>query len=808
MEKNAYIRFIRAAIIAVLLVNFTNAQSHEDAAITGGVGMAAAGAPMAQKMNPAMLGLTRSPRDGLIVPILPAMWAGYWSDRLALTPYKKLLDIGNDSTILADYIDVMLDNSFGTGGLAPEESSKKIMEGVEDGVCIYAGTRITPLAVTVKRGALTFDTRVDARVNLPKGLFALLFGNEQGLVEGNNLDFKGLTAEAESYSTVSASYGQPLRGCDILRQSLNRLSRGFFDFSEGAWGVGLDYVLGHAYLREKTLDGSIKLTQRDGVDAAEIDGTAELVVAGGGLHGDWRGPGPFNGGDFFPGNGVGVNGGMAFRGPRTSLGLSVNNLGFIRWGDVKKVTYTVKDTAVQLGRLLNVNLFGGDSSSKRGSDSILDIMPGKNDTLRDAPAFFQSLPAGISLAASYLFDFAGRSTAQRALSQYTTVALQYDQNCAPWPTRSFIPRIALGAENGALFGVLPIRCGFFAGGAERYGSSLGLGINARYVKMDLGYVAYGTPYFYPKRGFAMAANIVGAWGYAPKLVPAVQPLDSDKDGIIDSLDKCPTVAEDKDGFQDADGCPDFDNDGDGINDTLDKCPAVAEDKDGFADTDGCPDFDNDVDNIPDSTDKCPNIPEDIDMFEDADGCPDYDNDKDGIPDSVDQCISIPETFNGFRDEDGCPDTLIKPTEKEIQVLNTKLRDINFKTASAELLPASNAALDFIVGFLKQYPDLRYEIQGHTDSRGEDDYNLLLSAARAATVRAYLLNKGIVDMNLIAIGYGETMPVADNKTAEGRAKNRRVEFKFIESLQDYRSLKAQEESFRQRIRDAKIQGAEY
>jgi outer membrane protein OmpA-like peptidoglycan-associated protein len=285
-------------------------------------------------------------------------------------------------------------------------------------------------------------------------------------------------------------------------------------------------------------------------------------------------------------------------------------------------------------------------------------------------------------------------------------------------------------------------------------------------------------------------------------------IDNDHDGILDADDKCPNDPEDKDGFEDADGCPDYDNDFDNIPDSLDKCPNEPEDRDNFQDEDGCPDYDNDADNIPDSTDKCPNIPEDIDMFEDQDGCPDYDNDKDGIPDSLDRCISEPETYNGFRDEDGCPDTLIKPTEKEIRVLNTKLRDINFKTASAELLPASSAALDFIVGFLKQYPDLRYQIQGHTDSRGEDDYNLLLSAARAATVRAYLLNKGIPDVNLIAIGYGETMPIADNKTAQGRAKNRRVEFKFIESLQEYQSLKAQEESFRQRIRDAQIKGAEY
>jgi outer membrane protein OmpA-like peptidoglycan-associated protein len=188
--------------------------------------------------------------------------------------------------------------------------------------------------------------------------------------------------------------------------------------------------------------------------------------------------------------------------------------------------------------------------------------------------------------------------------------------------------------------------------------------------------------------------------------------------------------------------PDTDNDGDGIEDVNDKCPMEPEDKDNFQDDDGCPDFDNDGDGIPDSLDKCPNLPEDIDLFEDDDGCPDYDNDKDGIADTVDNCISEPETYNGYKDDDGCPDTLIRPSEKETTVLNTKLRAINFKTGSAELLPVSFAALDFIADFLKQYSHLRYEIQGHTDDQGSDEYNLVLSAARAGTVRAYLLSKGI------------------------------------------------------------------
>jgi outer membrane protein OmpA-like peptidoglycan-associated protein len=116
------------------------------------------------------------------------------------------------------------------------------------------------------------------------------------------------------------------------------------------------------------------------------------------------------------------------------------------------------------------------------------------------------------------------------------------------------------------------------------------------------------------------------------------------------------------------------------------------------------------------------------------------------------------------------------------------------------------ALDFIVNFLKQYPYLKYEVQGHTDSQGADEYNLLLSAARAASVRGYLIGKGVADSSLIAIGYGKTRPIASNANAKGRAQNRRVQFEVVETQDQYNSLRVQEADFKQRIMGAKIKGA--
>jgi len=167
-------------------------------------------------------------------------------------------------------------------------------------------------------------------------------------------------------------------------------------------------------------------------------------------------------------------------------------------------------------------------------------------------------------------------------------------------------------------------------------------------------------------------------------------IDKDKDGIPDSRDKCIDEAEDKDGFEDGDGCPDIDNDGDKILDKNDKCPDHPEDMDGYEDEDGCPELDNDQDGVldnkdkcantpkgfkvddsgcptvefkdkdgdglEDSKDKCPTLKEDMDGFEDMDGCPDLDNDQDGFLDTVDECPNLAEDVDSFKDKDGCPDS--------------------------------------------------------------------------------------------------------------------------------------------------------
>ena len=249
--------------------------------------------------------------------------------------------------------------------------------------------------------------------------------------------------------------------------------------------------------------------------------------------------------------------------------------------------------------------------------------------------------------------------------------------------------------------------------------------------------------------------------------------DSDGDGILNRKDKCPKQAEDIDGFQDEDGCPDLDNDGDGIPDATDKCPNQAEDFDKYQDGDGCPDLDNDGDGIPDAKDKCPDQAEDLDKYQDEDGCPDMDNDGDGILDVKDKCPNQPETVNGFEDEDGCPD---KKPEVVIQKnAPIVLEGVTFKTASDKLTAGAKSELDKVVQTLGDYPQMMLEVRGYTDSQGGRLANVKLSQRRADAVKAYLAGRGIEAKRIQAKGFGPDNPVAPNNDAAGRAKNRRIEF---------------------------------
>jgi outer membrane protein OmpA-like peptidoglycan-associated protein len=241
----------------------------------------------------------------------------------------------------------------------------------------------------------------------------------------------------------------------------------------------------------------------------------------------------------------------------------------------------------------------------------------------------------------------------------------------------------------------------------------------------------------------------------PKVVPPPPPpvvLDRDGDGIPDADDKCPDVK----GLASLAGCPDAD--GDGITDADDKCPKVA----GIAKYQGCPIPDSDGDGVNDELDKCPKEK----GFARYQGCPIPDRDKDGVNDEADKCPDVA----GTSANEGCPEI----DKAVIEKINFSAKNIQYATGSYKLLASSNKSLDNVAELLKKDPSLLVNIDGHTDNVGKAEANQTLSQNRANEVKKYLVSKGVAEIRLTAKGFGQEKPIGDNKTAAGRAANRRTE----------------------------------
>ncbi|MEO7332033.1 MAG: OmpA family protein [Minicystis sp.] len=254
-------------------------------------------------------------------------------------------------------------------------------------------------------------------------------------------------------------------------------------------------------------------------------------------------------------------------------------------------------------------------------------------------------------------------------------------------------------------------------------------------------------------------------------------LDRDHDGVPDADDVCPDSA----GIDDRDrgrrGCPPpHDSDSDGIDDAYDACPDTSGPYDPDPTKSGClPPADGDGDGVPDALDACPDKPGVPTSEKTTNGCP-GDSDSDGIPDDKDACPAEKGPASAAADKNGCP-TEVRVTKGAIVLLE----QVQFESSTAAIQKVSTPVLDQIAAVLKEHPEiLRVEVQGHTDNKGTKAGNTLLSQRRAESVVKALIKRGIDDKRLLAKGHGPDRPIAANLTTEGRAMNRRVEIKILET----------------------------
>jgi outer membrane protein OmpA-like peptidoglycan-associated protein len=320
-----------------------------------------------------------------------------------------------------------------------------------------------------------------------------------------------------------------------------------------------------------------------------------------------------------------------------------------------------------------------------------------------------------------------------------------------------MPRLSAGATFGLLAGYLPVRYGVSYGGTEGLGSAVGIGMDTKGFSMDAFYKAMGSPALIPSRGFEVGGGITVSWNFKRRRT-MIRDTPHDK-----------------------------------AKSTLEAALAV--------DTDSVPEPDTpfvwDFFTYDDSTDVVyaplynmvmpPQDESDWPQGESQSGST-YGYNKYGLrygqygpklepweePWSEDWSEAYSDTLTEPTAEFQ-PQALPQITEEEAMEFAASQRGINFLPGSATLTESSYAPLEIIVSLITQYPGIRYEIQGHADGHGEEVYNLLLSAERAAVVKKHLMSRGVPESNLVAVGYGRNMPLAGNNTAVGRALNRRVEF---------------------------------
>ena len=272
----------------------------------------------------------------------------------------------------------------------------------------------------------------------------------------------------------------------------------------------------------------------------------------------------------------------------------------------------------------------------------------------------------------------------------------------------------------------------------------------------------------PKPAAAVATAATAA-AVVPKPVEAKpEPVveDNDKDGIENASDQCP----DQPGTVENRGCPaPEDNDKDGIENASDQCPDQA----GTVENRGCPaPEDNDKDGVENASDQCPDEAGTVENR----GCPEpaiEDDDKDGVENAVDQCPDRAGTVENR----GCPES--KLSESVQATLNDAVSNVSFATNSAVLTDSSKEVLNAVADVLKNNEQYDLVISGHSDSSGDAQKNLILSAERAKACAVYIVEQGVDVSRIRASGFGATSPRDTNETPEGRKRNRRVEFQLVE-----------------------------
>jgi len=448
--------------------------------------------------NPALLGLDRTPRAGL--SFLP-MSVGIWSDELALPAfYNKYMfidpnDVGGS---WARYFTYILRESFDLWDVRdPETVSRRLTDGMRDGVGAYVGYQIFPMTFSMNGFSASLRTWVDIETRLPGGLLLPFFSYDEGLQRGKRLDFSDLKLDLIAATELAFKVGRPV---SALPQIFDYLR-----LDKGAWGVGVKHVLGHSYLSVSADEGS-SLKYDSVSNSYKLNATVNVVSTGTGLN--------INKLEFessywdktFPdqpvaGEGWGFDIGAVFHNDNHFVSIDMSDIGMIVWdgNKTRRATRHLAPDSLDLNTLLDdfESVFAMDSTIVSGQGHVT------------------YLPMSLNLGYTYYYDLSDRQPL-RYMVKYLTANAGLKQQIIAGPGKHIAATLALGGSAGLANGVLPLRYGIIIGGPGKSSSAIGAGVNTRYASFDVYYKAVGHPFLTAKKGYEAAAAFTVNWGWDRK----------------------------------------------------------------------------------------------------------------------------------------------------------------------------------------------------------------------------------------------------------------------------------------------------
>lgn len=425
--------------------------------------------------------------------------AGYWSDKLAIVPYREYLSIGNQNN-LSRLAAQLLTESFNLAGKSAEETSQIITDAMKGGASVYGHLSFTP--VELQRGQVTagLSSSVSFTCDLPEAPFLLLFSEKNGLRTGSDLPLTHSGVQVCMNTDIDVHYARQIP-VNKAMQMLNKISRGIVECDNAFIINGTTVSLGDAMVDMSVTDGGIHLNN----DGTELYADAHFRLRGSGIslrNDDILNISREKG---FPvsGIGLGLNSSLLLRGEHTSLAVGFRKFGPMVWNKMKEADVSLKTANISVAELFqkNYQLFDSDNGGQVTGVDTGEIM-------HNISSKVCWLPLSINAFYEYRFLLQSKSKAHWMIPEYVVPSISYNQNVTKWPGLVTGPGVSIRCEAGFLKGILPLSTGWSFGYGKKVESLLTIGINVKRINLQIGYEATGTPYWYPKRGCTVCLQIL------------------------------------------------------------------------------------------------------------------------------------------------------------------------------------------------------------------------------------------------------------------------------------------------------------